>query len=105
MASPRGAAAPARLDLAAEVQRKQQQQHGSSAATGGSQHQPTSPQRRPRVADGRPTITIAAVYPAVMPAMPGSPSALQREQQQQQWAQAPGGMPGKGLVRAPCTRI
>lgn len=109
LASPRGAAAPARLgDAAADGQRRQH--HGSSAAQTAAPQQQShqqQQQRRPRVGEGRPAISITAVYPTVTPALPGSPSALQREQQQQQqqWAAVPGGMPGKGLVRGPCTRI
>jgi hypothetical protein len=103
LASPRRAAAPARLDLAAEAQRRQQQSHSHVHAA----LQQQQAQRRPRVGEARPPINITAVYPTVLPALPGSPSAMQREQaaQQQHWANVPGGMPGKGLVRGPCTRI
>jgi hypothetical protein len=105
MASPRGAVAPARLDLAAEAQRRQQQSHSHSHAHAAPQQQQA--QRRPRVGEARPPIHITAVYPTVLPALPRSPSAMQREQaqQQQHWANVPGGMPGKGLVRGPGTRI
>lgn len=101
MASPRGAVAPARLDLAAEAQRRQQQSYSHSHAHSAPQQQHAP--RRPRVGEARPPINITAVYSTVLPALPGSPSAMQREQaqQQQHWANVPGGMPGKGLVRGP----
>ena len=110
MPSPRGAAAPAQLDLAAEIQRKQQQQltgNSPQQTQACQQQQQPQQQRRARVGEARPPITITAVYPNVMPGMPNpnSPTAQQRAQQQQAWANTPGGMPGKGLVRAPCTRI
>lgn len=114
MLSPRGAAAPAHLNMPADSHRRQQQQQQQPVTSSAPSQQQQAPQqqpqqhRRPRVGDARPAINITAVYPSVMPSMtnlPGSPTVQQREQQQQQWANTPGGMPGKGLVRAPCTRI
>lgn len=111
--SPQRAAGPATLDMSPSgAQRSWQQQQQGQMQQQQQQLQLLHQQhhRRPRVGEAppRPAINITAVYPSITPTIapqPGSPSALQRQQEPQQWATTQQGMPGKGLVRAPCTRI